>query len=77
LNSQDSFADFTAAIFHDRWLPISVRSAQLLDQASGKSIFGQGSFESVFVLQFLAVLRRQVSFKKHFARVISLCPKIN
>src|SRR5438128_755538 len=72
LNSQDAFADFTAAIFHDRWLPVGMRSAQRLDQASRKSIFRQRRLESVFVLQLFTLLRGEIGFEKNFARVILL-----
>src|SRR5207253_4866107 len=75
LNSQDSFADLATAIFHDRRLPISVRPAQLRDQASSKSIFGQGSLEPVFMLQLLPLLCGEIRFKKNFARIILLSHK--
>src|ERR687888_76027 len=72
LNSQDSFANLSATVVHDRRLPIGVRSPQLFNQASSKSQFGQGSLESVFVLQLFALLRRQISFKKNFTRIVLL-----
>ena len=72
LNSQDSFSDLTAAIFHDRRLPIRVRFPQVFNQASGKSQFGQGRFESVFLFQLFALLRGQISFEKNIARIVLL-----
>src|SRR6266480_189169 len=64
-----------AAIVYDRRLPIGVRFPQLFNQASSESKFGQRSLESVFVLQFFALLRRQISFKKNIARITLLSPK--
>jgi hypothetical protein len=52
-----------------------VRFTQLFDQASSKPKFGQGSFKSVFVLQLFALLRRQISFKKKFTRIVLLPSK--
>src|SRR5438552_10888948 len=52
-----------------------MRSAQRLDQASRKSIFRQGRLESVFTLEFFALLRRQISFQKNFARILCLPQK--
>ena len=49
-----------------------MRSAQALDQASGKSILRQSRFESTFVLQFFTLLRREIGVKEDFARVILL-----
>jgi hypothetical protein len=49
-----------------------MRSAQRLDQASRKSIFRQGRFESVFTFKLFALLRGQISFQKNFARIILL-----
>jgi hypothetical protein len=51
-------------------------SAQLHNQASGKSKFGQGRLELVFVLQLFALLRGEIRLKKNFARVI-LLPRNN
>src|SRR4030095_3395603 len=75
LKSQDSLADLTAAIFDDRGLPIGMRFPQLFDQASSEPKFGQGSLESVFVLQLFALLRGQISLKKNIARIVLLRPK--
>src|SRR6266496_3998496 len=72
LNSQDSLADLTAAIFDDRGLPIGMRFPQLFDQASSEPKFGQSSLKSVFVLEFFALLRGQISFKKNVARIVLL-----
>src|SRR5437762_13422373 len=72
LNSQDSLADLMAAIFDDRGLPIRMRSPQLFDQASSEPKFGQGSLQSVFVLQLFALLRGEISFKKNVARIVLL-----
>src|ERR1700719_135554 len=77
LNSQDSFADLTPAILHDRRLPIGVRSPQFFDQAPGEPKFGESSLKSAFVLELFALLRRQISFKKNIARVILLRRKRN
>jgi glycosyltransferase involved in cell wall biosynthesis len=54
-----------------------IAAPQLFDQASSKPIFGQGTFNSVFVLQLFALLRRQISFKKNFARIVYLRRKRN
>ena len=75
LDSQDPFADLTAAIFYDRWLPVPMRPTQLFDQASSKPKLGEGSLESVFMLQFFALLRRQIGLKKNFARIVLLADK--
>jgi hypothetical protein len=72
LNSQDSLADLTTAIFDDRGLPIGMRPPQLFDQASSEPKFGQGSFKSVFVFQLFTLLRGQISFKKNIARIVLL-----
>jgi hypothetical protein len=72
LNSQDSFPDLTTAIFHNRRLPIGVRSPQLFDQTSSKSKFGQRSLKSVFVFELFALLCREISFKKNLARIVLL-----
>ena len=72
LNSQNSLADLTAPIFDDGGLPIGMRPLQLFDQASSEPKFGQGSLESVFVLQLFALLRGQISFKKNFTRIVLL-----
>jgi hypothetical protein len=77
LDAQDSFADLTAAILHDRRLPIGVRSPQFFDQASSKPKFGEGSLKSVFVLEFFALLRREISFKKNLAWIVLLRRKRN
>ena len=77
LNSQDSLADLTAAIFDDRGLPIGMRFPQFCDQASSEPKLGQGSLESVFVLQLFALLRGQISFKKNVARIVLLRRKRN
>src|SRR6266540_2003948 len=77
LNSQDSLADLTAAIFDDRGLPIGMRFTQLFDQASSEPKFGQSSLKSVFVLEFFALLRGQISFKKNVARIVLLRWKRN
>src|SRR6266508_6490788 len=77
LNSQDPLADLTAAIFDDRGLPIGMRFPQLFDQASSEPKFGQGSLESVFVLQLFALLRGQISLKKNVARIVLLRRKRN
>src|SRR6266487_3311914 len=77
LNSEDSFADLTAAILHDRGLPIGVRSPQFFDQTPSKPKFGEGSLKAVFVLELFALLRRQISFKKNLARVVLLRRKRN
>src|SRR6202035_1587046 len=49
-----------------------MRFAQLHNQASRKSKFGQGRLELVFVLQLFALLRGEIRLKKNFARVILL-----
>jgi hypothetical protein len=72
LNPQNAFADFTTAIFHDRRLPIAMRSAQRLDQASGKSVFRQRRLKSIFVLELFTLLRGEISFQENFARILSL-----
>jgi hypothetical protein len=72
LNSQDSLADLTAAIFDDRGLPIGMRPPQLFDQASSEPKFGQGSPKSVFVFQLFSLLRGQISFKKNVTRIVLL-----
>src|SRR5204863_794878 len=77
LNSQDSLADLTAAIFDDRGLPIRMRSPQLFDQASSEPKFGQGRLQLAFVLQFFPLLRGEISFKKNVARIVLLCRKRN
>src|SRR5437667_9517169 len=77
LDAQDSFADLTAAILHDRRLPIGVRSPQFFDQAPSKPKFGEGSLKSVFVLELFTLLRRQISLKKNIARIVLLRRKRN
>src|SRR5438477_10646279 len=77
LDAQDSFADLTAAILHDRRLPLGVRSPQFFDQASSKPKFGEGSLKSGFVLEFFALLRREISFKKNLAWIVLLRRKRN
>src|SRR5262249_45955512 len=72
LKSQNRFADFAPAIFHNRWLPLSVRFAQFLDQAAGEAILGQSSLEPVLALQFFALLRGEISFEENLARIILL-----
>jgi hypothetical protein len=72
LDAQDSFTDFSATIFDDRWLPIGMRSAQLHNQASRESKFGQSRLELVFVLQLFALLRGEIRLEKNFARIILL-----
>jgi hypothetical protein len=52
-----------------------LRSTQLFNQASSKPKFGEGSLESVFVLEFFALLRRQIRLKKNFARIVLLADK--
>jgi hypothetical protein len=73
LKSQNRFADFAPAIFHNRWLPLSVRFAQFLDQAAGEPILGQSSLESVLALEFFALLRGEISFKENVAWIVLLC----
>ena len=72
LKSQNPFADLAPAIFHNRWLPLSVRFAQFLNQAAGKPILGQGSLESVLALEFFALLRGEISFEENFAWIVLL-----
>jgi hypothetical protein len=72
LKSQNPFADFAPAIFHNRWLPLSVRFAQFLNQAASEAILGQGSLESVLTLEFLALLRGEIGFKENFAWIVLL-----
>src|SRR5262249_2101113 len=73
LKSQNRFADFAPAIFHNRRLPLSVRFAQFLDQAAGESILGQSSLESILWLEFFALLCGEISFEENFARIVLLC----
>src|SRR5437867_792237 len=75
LNPQDAFANLTAAIVHDGWLPIGMRSTQRFDQASSKSIFRQGRLEAVFVLKLFALLRGQIGLQENFTRIILLPEK--
>ena len=49
-----------------------MRFPQVFNQASGKSQFGQGRFESVFLFQLFALLRGQISFEKNIARIVLL-----
>src|SRR5207237_10867938 len=74
LKSQNRFADFAPAIFHNRWLPLSVRFAQFLDQAAGEPILGQSSLQAVLVLEFFTLLRGEIRFEENFARIV-LLPK--
>jgi hypothetical protein len=72
LKSQDRFADFAPTIFHNCWLPLSVRFAKFLDQAAGEPILGQSSLESVLALEFFALLRREISFEENFTWIVLL-----
>jgi hypothetical protein len=72
LESQNRFADFTSAIFHNRWLPLSLRFAQFLDQAAGEPILGQSSLESVLALKFFALLRGEISFEENLTWIVLL-----
>jgi hypothetical protein len=72
LKSQNRFADLAPAIFHNRWLPLSLRFAQFLDQAAGEPILGQSSFESVLALKFFALLRREISFEENLTWIVLL-----
>jgi hypothetical protein len=72
LKSQNRFADFAPAIFHNRGLPLTVRFAQFLDQAAGEPILGQSSLEPVLALEFFALLRGEIGFKKNFAWIVLL-----
>jgi hypothetical protein len=72
LESQNRFADFASAIFHNRWLPLSVRFTQFLNQAAGEAILGQSGLEAVLTLEFLALLRGEIGFEEDFAWIVLL-----
>ena len=72
LHAQDAFAHFAASIFDDGRLPIRMALAQLVEQAPGKTIFGESGLKLVFVLEFFALLRRHVRFEKRLARIVRL-----
>src|SRR6266550_3629386 len=51
LHTQNTFAHFASAIFHNGRLPVWVRLAQLLEKCSGKAVLGQSGAELAFVLE--------------------------
>ena len=76
LNSQNTFANFAAAIFHNGWLPIRMRFAQFVDQTSSESIFRQSRFKMVLTLLLFPLLGGHVGFEKNFAWIVLLRPNL-
>src|SRR5207245_11638908 len=77
LDAKNIFRHFAAAILHDGGLPVGMTLAQFLQKTSGKTVFGQGGSELVFVLEFFTLLRRHVGLKKQLAWVVRLRRKLS